>query len=330
MQTKRTILVTGGAGYIGSHTTHELLRRGFDVVVYDSLEKGHAQSLPKEAKLIIGSTADIKKLERAIENYRPSAVMHFAAYAEVGESAVNPRKYYKNNLLNSINLTKVMLKLGMNKLIFSSTAAVYGQPKTTPITEDAEKEPINNYGISKYCFEEYLKSCEKITSITLRYFNAAGAAYGIGEDHNPETHLIPLAIKATLNQEEMKIFGKDYETPDGTCIRDYVHVLDIADAHIRALQILLKVDKGSGGIEHYNLGTGKGNSVLEVIDTTEKVTGKKIPRIFCERRQGDPAVLVASYDKIKRDLGWEPRRNLEEIITSAHEWHLKNPNGFSR
>lgn len=319
----KRILVTGGAGYIGSHTVHMLQKKGYRPFVYDSLERGNYRSVPKGVPFLIADLANTSALESTIKQYKPDAVMHFAGYIEAGESMSEWKKYYENNTINGIKLVKAMLKNGVNKLIFSSTAAVYGEPYETPITEDAEKEPTNHYGMSKLIFENYLNSCDGLNSICLRYFNAAGAGYGIGENHEPETHLIPLALKTALGQQdEIKIFGDDYDTPDGTCVRDYVHVLDLAEAHILALDA---VEKKS---EKYNLGTGKGNSVLEVIETAEKVVGKRIPKKFCERREGDPAVLVASHDKIRKELGWEPKRNLKETIRSAWEWHTKNPKGF--
>ncbi len=318
------ILITGGAGYIGSHTARFLANKGHAVAVYDSLEKGHSLSLPGNIPLVMGNIADSRHLGNTIRLFRPDTVIHFAGYIEVGESKAQPQKYFENNLIGSISLVETMLRSKVRSLVFSSTAAVYGQPERIPITEDAEKKPTNNYGLSKLLFEEYLDSHKDLNSVCLRYFNAAGAAYGIGEDHNPETHLIPLILKTALGQnKEIKIFGNDYDTPDGTCVRDYVHVLDLAEAHALAL------DVAKYKSEKYNLGTGKGNSVLEIIKAAEKITRKKIPKTSAERREGDPAILVASYEKIKQELSWRPRRDIEQIIRSAWRWHSKNPNGYT-
>lgn len=317
------ILITGGAGYIGSHTAHMLINNGHCVNAYDNLEKGHEESLKGKALLTEGNLADTDKLEATIKDFKPDAVMHFAGYTEVGESMKYPQKYYKNNLLNGITLVKAMLKYGVNRLIFSSTAAVYGEPAFTPIPECAPKYPTNNYGLSKLLFERYLDSCDGLNNVCLRYFNAAGAGYGIGEDHNPETHLIPLVLKAALQQSSIKIYGTNYNTKDGTCIRDYIHVLDLAEAHILALDVV-----NQGASAKYNIGTGKGSSVLDIIRTAEKATGREIKKEFCERREGDPAILVADPSKIKRELGWKAKRGLKEIIISAWKWHSANPTGF--
>lgn len=319
----KRILVTGGAGYIGSHTAHMLVEKGYDILVYDRLyegktRKGDACNLPA-VPLVVADLADKSILEGTIRAFKPDAVMHFAGSIEVAESMENPKKYYNNNLLNGINLVKAMQKNGVDKIVFSSTAAVYGEPEMIPIAEHTPKEPKNNYGLSKLLFERYLDSCEELNHVCLRYFNASGAGYGIGESHKPETHLIPLVLKTAFGQNKsIKIYGTDYETPDGTCVRDYVHVLDLAEAHILALDVL---DSGESGI--YNLGTGKGNSVLEIINTAERITGEKVKKEFCGRREGDPAILVADPRKIYDELGWKAKRNLDEIIHSAWQWHAK-------
>lgn len=312
------ILVTGGAGYIGSHTCHVLCNKGYDFVVYDNLEKGHRKSLPESTNLVIGDLSDEKKLNNCFKNNKIDAVIHFAGYIEAGESMRDPLKFFNNNVSNGINLLRIMQKNNVNKIIYSSSAGVYGQPKEIPIKEDSEKKPVNYYGLTKLMFEQILDSSKTygINSISLRYFNAAGAGFNIGESHNPETHLIPLVLKAALDGKEVKIFGKDYETEDGSCIRDYVHVLDLADAHITALE---KLSKGTTG--EYNVGTGKGSSVLEIIKICEELTDKKINRVICERREGDPAELVADVNKIYGELGWKAKHNIKDIIKSAWEWH---------
>jgi len=325
----RKVLVTGGAGYIGSHMTRLLVERNYEVKVFDNLSTGHSESLPSSVEFIQGDLKDLDAVERLFSKRDIDAVMHFAAHSLVGESMENPLKYYTNNLIGGLNLLNAMKKYDVDIFVFSSTAAVYGEPETVPITEDFPLMPTNHYGKSKLMFENILDSCIKygIKSACLRYFNAAGAGFGIGEDHNPETHLIPITLKVALGKiEKINIFGDDYDTSDGTCIRDYVHVLDLAEAHILALRKLEKAEEGCSF--KYNLGSEKGYSVKEVVNTARDVTGHAIPANISKRRPGDPAKLVASFEKAKKELGWEPKFNLADIISSAWEWHKNNPNGF--
>lgn len=314
----KTILVTGGAGYIGSHTVHELIGQGFKVVVFDSLENGHKEFLPKEARLYQGNLENPGDLKEVFSSNKIDAVIHFAGYALVGESMENPIKYFHNNLANGINLLNAMKKFNVKNIVFSSTCAIYGIPKKLPLEESHPTNPVNYYGVSKMLFEQVLQS-SKINYIALRYFNAAGAAFGIGEVHNPETHLIPLVLEvASGKRDNIKIFGIDYDTPDGTCIRDYIHVLDLASAHVLALK---QLENGKSGV--YNLGTGKGHSVKEIINICKKVAGKKIKVINEKRREGDPQVLVASSLKAQKELNWKPKYEIDDIIKSAWEWHKK-------
>jgi len=317
------ILVTGGAGYIGSHTCHVLCEKGYDVIVYDNLKNGHKKSLPKKVKLIVGDLEDTKRLNKCFKK-DIDGVIHFAGFIEIEESMKDPLKFYKNNISNGINLLNVMSKNNVKNIVYSSSAGVYGQPDEVPIKEDSKKHPVNNYGLTKLMFEQILDSC-KINSICLRYFNAAGAGFEIGEDHNPESHLIPLVLGSALGKNEFKIFGNDYNTPDGSCIRDYVHVLDLADVHLAALESLSKGIKGK-----YNVGTGKGSSILEIVNLCEEVTGKTINKDFSERRKGDPAKLIADVSKIYNEIGWKARYDIKDIIKSAWEWHKNNPNGFKK
>jgi len=326
-----SILVTGGAGYIGSHTVKMLSESGYEVVVFDSLEKGHRQAVENK-ELIIGNLLNEKSLEEVFNKYNISAVIHFAAHSLVGESMLDPQKYYINNVTGTLNLLKAMLQNKVDKLVFSSTAAVYGEPNISPITEETEKKPTNIYGKTKLIIENILEDYNKaygLNYISLRYFNACGADESgkIGEDHNPETHLIPLVLKTALGQrEKIAIFGDDYNTPDGSCIRDYIHVNDLAQAHILALNALEQGSKS--GV--YNLGNGNGFSVKEVIKAAEKVTGITINKEIAARRPGDPAVLVACSDKIKNELGWQPQyTDLEKIIETAWKWHKDFPKGFA-
>ncbi len=326
------ILITGGAGYIGSQIVKDLLSGGFKVVVLDSLELGHKRSLPlEEMEFIQGNIADRKKLKEVFSLFPVEAVIHLAAYSEVGESVANPGKYHKNNVENPKSLLEEMVSAGVKKIIFSSSASVYGEPEDIPIKENDPVRPINPYGASKVEFEKVLADYEKkagMRFISLRYFNAAGADLSgdIGEDHNRETHLIPLVLKAALGQKEgIEVFGNDYPTPDGTCIRDYVHVKDMASAHILALNAL---EKG-GGSGIYNVGSGKGFSVKQIIDEAEKITGKKINRVYKNRRSGDPAVLITDNNKIREELGWKPQySDIGTIISSAWNWHSKHPKGY--
>ncbi|MTI80574.1 MAG: UDP-glucose 4-epimerase GalE [Firmicutes bacterium] len=324
------ILVCGGAGYIGSHTVKKLLENNYDVTVLDNLEKGHEHSV-KDVSLFNVNLLNKDNIDKIFINTKIDAVMHFAANSIVGESMERPEVYYNNNVVGTLNLLEIMQKHTVSKLIFSSTAAVYGAPKEIPITENHPKEPTNCYGATKLAVESMLNwfsHAYGLNYVSLRYFNAAGASKqgDIGEDHEPETHLIPLVLRTALGlRPEIKIFGTDYSTPDGTCVRDYIHVDDLADAHVLSLEYLLK----GGHSTVFNLGNGKGFSVLEVINTAQRVVGKPIQRVYAERRSGDPAVLVASSDKIKKELGWTPKyTDLYKIIETAWNWHNKHPNGF--
>lgn len=322
------ILVTGGAGYIGSHTAHELVNQGYNVIIIDNLELGHIQAIPKNSKFYNIDLKDTNKVNKILEKNKIKAILHFAGYSQVGESMKNPIKYYNNNITSGISLLKAALKNNIKKFIFSSTAATYGEPKTMPIAEDTRKNPTNHYGKSKLFFENILHSCKlyELKSISLRYFNAAGADHGIGEDHNPETHLIPLILQVALNKRKnITIFGNNYPTKDGTCIRDYIHITDLATAHIKALEALENTNETT-----FNLGNSKGYSVKEIIEECRKVTGHEIPTIIGERREGDPPKLIASNEKAKKILNWEPRFNLNKIIKSAWEWHSTHPNGFEK
>ncbi|MDR1203896.1 MAG: UDP-glucose 4-epimerase GalE [Peptococcaceae bacterium] len=321
-----TILVCGGAGYIGSHTAAALLERGYNVVVADNLTTGHREAVLDGAKLIVGDLRDPDFVQAALLKEKPDAVVDFAAYSLVGESMSNPLDYYENNFAGALNLLKAMKNAGIGRIVFSSTASVYGVPEELPILESSKTDPINPYGETKLAVEKMLKWADAAYGIkytALRYFNAAGAHISgkIGEDHNPETHLIPNIIQAALKDEEAAIFGGDYSTEDGTCVRDYVHVSDLADAHILALNALKK-----GASATYNLSSSHGFSNLEILKTAEKVTGKKIKYKIGPRRQGDPDVLVASSDKISTELHWRPQyAQLEKIIETAFVWHSSRP-----
>lgn len=320
---KTNILVIGGAGYIGSHMVKDLLKAGYGVITLDNFSTGHQELLPG-GKLIEGNLGDGNLLDNIFSNHSISAVMHFAAFSLVGESVNNPLKYYRNNIAQTIELLAAMVRNNVKYFIFSSSAAVYGEPVEIPIKENHPCTPTNPYGATKVAVEELLNSCDYaygLKSISLRYFNAAGAdeAGKIGERHDPETHLIPLILKTAIGErEDIKIFGTDYPTHDGTCIRDYVHVSDLTQAHLLALEALLLGKKSSV----YNLGNSKGYSVLEVIELAEKVTGKTIRTVEAERRPGDPAELVAASEKIRQDLGWKPKyEDLKTIIKTAWNWH---------
>lgn len=326
------ILVTGGAGYIGSHTVRMLEQSAGQAVVFDNLVKGHRQAVDVD-HFVQGDLFDTELLAATIRQHGIEAVVHFAAFSQVGESMLQPRLYYQNNVQGTLNLLNVMLDNGVNKLVFSSTAAVYGEPDEVPITEAAAKNPTNVYGRTKLMMENIMAdyaAAHGLNYVALRYFNACGADPGgdIGEDHSPETHLIPLILQACLGQRDsIKIFGGDYPTKDGTCIRDYIHVNDLAQAHILALQAL----KDGHPSTAYNLGNGCGFSVKEVIAAAEKVTNRPVCRELAARRAGDPAVLIAAAAKIRSELGWQPSyREIEHIIETAWQWHQQHPGGFTR
>jgi UDP-glucose 4-epimerase len=323
------VLVTGGAGYIGSVVTSQLLAKGYDVIVCDNLSHGSKKAVPTGAKLVIGDIADRAALDRIFQEHRIDAVMHFAAFIEAGESMQVPEKYFRNNTVNSLTLFEAMLAHNVQRVVFSSTAALYGTPDRTPIEETDSLRPTNAYGESKLLVEQMLAWFHRIHGLRyscLRYFNAAGAAGDLGEDHVPESHLIPLMLQVALGKREyISIFGTDYPTPDGTCIRDYIHVSDLASAHILVLDALRQTGKLI-----YNLGTGRGFSVREVVDTVRRVTGHPISAREVARRPGDPAVLVAGSESIKRDLRWQPQfPDLESIVRSAWEWRRKHPDGYA-
>ena len=319
------ILVVGGAGYIGSVCSELLLDEGHEVAIFDNLIEGHRHAVDSRANFIRGDLADREQIEAALSSTRPDAVMHFAAYALVPESMRDPSKYFRNNVSNGLNLLDAMLVTGVRRIIFSSTCALFGPPERVPIDETTPTRPINPYGESKLAFEKILRWYDQIHGlefVALRYFNAAGATENLGEDHRPETHLIPAVLKVALGQRaNLEIYGADYDTPDGTCIRDYIHIVDLAQAHILAL--------GATASGFYNLGTGGGSSVLEVVAACRKITGRKIDTIEKPRRPGDPPRLIASSEKIKNELGWRPRfQSLDTIIESAWAWHQKFPNGY--
>jgi len=323
------ILVTGGAGYIGSHAVRLFLSRGHDVWVYDNLALGHRAAVPAD-RLIVGDLAEIPRLDQVLLEKRIDAVVHFAAFTYVGESVTNPAKYYQNNLVNTLSLMECLRRHGINRIVFSSTAATYGIPETSPITEETPQRPINPYGQSKLAVERALADYARAYQwgfAALRYFNASGASPdgAIGEDHDPETHLIPLIIYTAMGRRpHIEIFGTDYPTADGTCIRDYIHVDDLAEAHLLVLERLQP-----GQALHYNLGIGRGYSVREVIRAVEEVSGKKVAVKEGPRRAGDPAILVASSAKIQRELGWRPRYGeLKPIVETAWNWHRTHPRGY--
>ncbi len=325
------ILVLGGAGYIGSHAARALRRSGYEVVLYDNLFTGFRR-LAQGFELVEGDIADEAKLLPVLA--RVDAVMHFAAHAYVGESVGNPRKYFRNNVLGALSLLNSALDSGIRRFVFSSTCAVYGVPGQIPITEQTPREPVNPYGASKLFFENALAAYSRaygLRSVSLRYFNAAGADESgeIGELHDPETHLIPLALASCMaNGPQLQIHGSDYPTADGTCVRDYIHVSDLADAHVRALQYLEKKgDEKSGDSLAINLGTGRGHSVLEVIRAAESATGRPVRRTIGPRRPGDPPILVADPAKAQSVLGWTAKRNLTDIVSSAWIWMQKNSKG---
>ena len=322
----KKILVTGGAGYIGSACTEYLLDLGYDVTVFDALITGHRQAVDARAKFIEGNLADREQIINVCRVGRFDAIMHFAAFSLVGESMRDPSKYFRNNLASGINLADAAIEGGVGTFVFSSTAATFGQPERIPIRENDSQVPINPYGESKLCFEKVLKwysAIHNLKYVALRYFNAAGATEFHGEDHRPESHLIPLILQTIRGKREsLMLYGNDYDTPDGSCIRDYIHSLDLAQAHELALSA-----PESG---HYNLGTGNGLSVLEIIAAAEKVTGKKVNYQIAPRRPGDPARLIACSDRARSMLNWKPRyESAEAIIESAWKWQLKYPEGYA-
>jgi UDP-glucose 4-epimerase len=324
------ILVTGAAGYIGSVVVEELIKRGKDIVALDNLCQGHRDAVSGEAVFIEGDLNDSELLKRIFRNYRIDAVVHLAAHTLVGESVSNPEKYFRNNVVAGLNLLNNMCQHGVNKIVFSSSCAVYGRAHSAYIDESTPQAPINPYGEAKLMFEKFLKwygQAYGLGSVSLRYFNAAGASESYGESHDPETHLIPNVIKVALGQvKNVTVFGTDYPTPDGSCVRDYVHVIDIARAHVLALKQL----KGEAGCFAYNLGNGTGYSVLEVIEAVKKISGAEIPVVNGVPRPGDPPVLVADANLAKSSLGWEPVfSGLDSIIQSAYDWMKQHPQGYA-
>ncbi|MGB3616064.1 MAG: UDP-glucose 4-epimerase GalE [Elainellaceae cyanobacterium] len=324
--TAPTILVTGGAGYIGSHAVMSLQQAGYHVIILDNLVYGHEDLVKTvlSAPLIEGDTNDRALLDRLFAEHNISAVMHFAAYAYVGESVSDPAKYYRNNVTGTLTLLEAMVAAGVKRFVFSSTCATYGVPKSTPIVEEHPQDPINPYGMTKLMVERILADFDLaygLSSVCFRYFNAAGAdpEGRLGEDHNPETHLIPLVLQTALGKREaISIYGTDYPTPDGSCVRDYIHVCDLADAHVLGIKYLL--DGNDSAV--FNLGNGSGFSVREVINAARRVTGEPIKAIECDRRPGDPPSLVGSADKARSTLGWQPRyANIDDIIAHAWQWH---------
>jgi UDP-glucose 4-epimerase len=319
------ILVVGGAGYIGSICAELLLDQGHEITVFDNLSEGHRGALDPRARFIEGDLLDRQAIDTALAAARPEAVMHFAASALVSESMRDPSKYFRNNISSGLNLLDAMMAADVKRIVFSSTCAIFGPPEQLPIDETTPTRPINPYGESKLAFEKILRWYDEIHGlkfVSLRYFNAAGASANFGEDHRLETHLIPNVLKVALSQKpHVEIFGTDYETRDGTCVRDYIHIIDLARAHILALCTTRS--------ELYNLGTGGGASVWEVIAACRKITGKKIDTVEKPRRPGDPPRLIASSDKIKNELGWRPEfQSLDQTIESAWKWHQKFPNGY--
>jgi UDP-glucose 4-epimerase len=319
------ILVVGGAGYIGSICTELLLDEGHEAAVFDNLTEGHRRAVDERARLFAGDLSQRRDIDAALAEFKPDAVMQFAASALVGESMTNPSKYFRNNVANGLNLLDAMIDAGVKRLVFSSTCATFGPPERVPIDETLPQHPINPYGESKLAFERILHWYSEIHGlrfVALRYFNAAGASEKFGEDHRIETHLIPNVLKVALGQKNhVEIYGTDYDTPDGTCIRDYIHIIDLSHAHLLALE--------SRKSEFYNIGTGGGSSVREVIDTCRAITGHKIPVIEKPRRAGDPPRLIAASAKIKAELGWKPRyQQLRAIVESAWKWHQRFPNGY--
>ncbi|MBU4198473.1 MAG: UDP-glucose 4-epimerase GalE [Verrucomicrobia bacterium] len=321
------VLVTGGAGYIGSVTTELLLDEGYETVVFDNLERGHREAVDPRARFIAGDLRNPADIAKAMQAVKPDAVIHFAAYALVGESMEHPELYFGNNVRGGVNLAEAMLKTGVRRIVFSSTCATYGQPERLPITEDMPQRPTNPYGESKLMFEKILvwyQRLKEFQPVFLRYFNACGASSKYGEDHDPETHLIPNVLKVALGQgEQVPVFGEDYDTPDGTCIRDYIHIEDLARAHLLALK-----NPFCGAL---NLGTGEGCSVLQAIGAARRITGHPIPVKFLPCRPGDPARLVADARNARKVLGWTPDRSrVDDIVQTAWDWHRAHPDGYGK
>jgi UDP-glucose 4-epimerase len=319
------VFLTGGAGYIGSICVEELLKKGHEVTVFDNLTEGHRSAVDPRAKFVQGDLADREGVKKAMSESKAEAVMHFGANALVGESVQNPSKYFRNNVANGVNLLDAMVECGVTKIVFSSTCATYGNPERVPITEDHPQKPLNPYGLSKLMFEQILKWYETshgIKHVIFRYFNAAGATEKYGEHHRVETHLIPNIIMVALGKKPIvEIYGDDYDTPDGTCIRDYIHIVDLAQAHILAL------NKKESAV--YNLGNGEGYSVLQVLNTVRKITGKEIPSVQKPRRPGDASRLISGSHRAHRDLGWVPQYpKIEQIVESAWKWHQAHPDGY--
>ncbi len=324
------VLVTGGAGYIGSVVVAELVRAGHQPVVYDNLSNGHRQAVPDEVPFVHGDVGEGVKVSKTIREHGIEAVMHLAAFIEAGESMKYPERFFRNNTAGTLGLLETMLDAGVDRFVFSSTAALYGNPEKVPIRETDALKPTNAYGESKLLVERILAWFHRIHSFryaSLRYFNAAGATTHLGEAHEPESHLIPIILQVALGKREaIHIYGTDYGTKDGTCVRDYIHVIDLAQAHVLALNAL-----GQQSQLIYNLGNGRGFTVREVIEAARKVTGRPIPVVESPRRPGDPAELVASSDKIQNELGWKPKHSdLDTIISTAWEWHRKHPNGYEQ
>ncbi len=328
------VLVTGGAGYIGSHAVRELVRAGHEVVVYDNLVAGHRSAaeaaLGRRNGFVEGDIRDTRRLTDTLRSRRIGAVMHFAASLSVGDSVRDPIGFYRNNVLGALSVLEAMVTAGVEQFVFSSTAAVFGNPERTPITEDHPTRPINPYGETKLAVERALPHFERaygVRSIALRYFNAAGADPDgmLGEDHDPELHVIPRALDAAMGRGAFQVFGEDYDTPDGTCLRDYIHVTDLASAHLLALESLSR----GGRSTVYNLGNGRPTSVRQVLEAVERVTGRRVPYARGERRPGDPGVLYASSDRIKRELGWQPQyEEVDTIVATAWRWREAHPSGY--
>jgi UDP-glucose-4-epimerase GalE len=327
----RTVLVTGGAGYIGSHAAKALSRAGYKVVAYDNLSAGHREAV-KYGPLVEGDIANVGAVRDALRRHQVFAVMHFAAFLDVGESVRDPARYYRNNVIGALGVLEAMAAESVGYFVLSSTCATYGEPRETPIPETHPQHPINSYGETKLAIERALPHFERAHGlhwVALRYFNAAGADPDgeLGEDHAPEIHVIPRAVEAATGGPCLKLFGDDYPTPDGTCLRDYIHVSDLADAHVRSLDVMIETGKSSA----YNLGTGLPHSVRQVIDTVEHVTGRRVPWTLAPRRPGDPAALYAVAGKAQTELCWTPRfPDLESIVRTVWAWHQSHPHGYTR